>query len=215
MRLFVQAAQRVEPALVPAVEAASIVDICRQVEGLPLALELAAAWTRVLSCDAIAAELRQGTELLHAVDAAHPARHASIEVVFDQSWRLLGAAERDALSRLSVFHGGFSPEAARAVAGAPLPVLGALADKSLLRKEESRIYLHPLVQQLAAARLGESDRRMPQHKRLTPRTFIGCWRNSSPWPKRAIVMALQRSMSSSRTAGARGLGRSSTSQAMR
>ena len=155
VRLFVQAAQRVEPALVPAVEAASIVDICRQLEGLPLALELAAAWTRVLSCDAIAAELRQGTELLHAVDAAHPARHASIDVVFDQSWRLLSQIERDVLSRLSVFHGGFSSEAARAVTGAPLPVLGALADKSLLRKDGPRIYLHPLVQQLAAARLGD------------------------------------------------------------
>ena len=155
VRLFVQAAQRVEPALVPAVEAASIVDICRQLEGLPLALELAAAWTRVLSCDAIAAELRQGTELLHAVDAAHPARHASIDVVFDQSWRLLSQIERDALSRLSVFHGGFSAEAARAIAGASLPVLGALADKSLLRKEGPRIFLHPLVQQLAAARLGD------------------------------------------------------------
>jgi len=157
VRLFVQAAQRVEPALVPAVEAASIVDICRQLEGLPLALELAAAWTRVLSCDAIAAELRQGTELLHAVDAAHPTRHASIDVVFDQSWRLLTEIERDVLSRLSVFHGGFSSEAARAVAGAPLPVLGALADKSLLRKDGPRIYLHPLVQQLAAARLGDGQ----------------------------------------------------------
>ena len=155
VRLFVQAAQRVEPTLVPAVEAASIVDICRQLEGLPLALELAAAWTRVLSCDAIAAELRQGTELLHAVDAAHPARHASIDVVFDQSWRLLSQIERDALSRLSVFQGGFSAEAARAIAGASLPVLGALADKSLLRKEGPRIFLHPLVQQLAAARLDD------------------------------------------------------------
>jgi predicted ATPase/DNA-binding SARP family transcriptional activator len=154
VRLFVQAAQRVEPTLVPAVEAASIVDICRQLEGLPLALELAAAWTRVLSCDAIATELRQGTELLHAVDAAHPARHASIDVVFDQSWRLLSQIERDALSRLSVFHGGFSAEAARAIAGASLPVLGALADKSLLRKEGPR-FLHPLVQQLAAARLDD------------------------------------------------------------
>ena len=89
VRLFMQAAQRVEPALVPAAEAASIVDICQQVEGLPLALQLAAAWTRVLSCEAIAAELRSGTELLHATDAAHPPRHASLEVVFDHSWRLL------------------------------------------------------------------------------------------------------------------------------
>ena len=154
-RLFVKAARRVEPALVPSVEAASIVDICRQVEGLPLALEIAAAWTRVLSCEAIAAELRQGTELLRAVDPARPARHASIEVVFDQSWRLLTAIERDALSRLSVFRGGFSAEAARAIAGASLPVLGALADKSLLRRDEARIHLHPLVHQLAAARLGD------------------------------------------------------------
>jgi len=159
VRLFVQAAQRVEPALIPAVEAASIVDICRQLEGLPLALQLAAAWTRVLSCDAIAAELHRGSELLRTTDAAHPARHASIELVFEQSWRLLSAIERDALSRLSVFHGGFSAEAARAIAGASLPVLGALADKSLLRKDGARIFIHPLVQQLAALRLGDGEAR--------------------------------------------------------
>ena len=153
VRLFVQAAHRVEPALSPMIEAAAILDICRQVEGLPLALELAASWTRVLSCEAIAAELRKGTELLHAVDATQPSRHASIEVVFEQSWRLLSAVERDALARLSVFRGGFAPEAARAVAGASLPVLAALADKSLTRKVEARIHLHPLVQQLAGLHL--------------------------------------------------------------
>jgi predicted ATPase/DNA-binding SARP family transcriptional activator len=152
-RLFVKAARRVAPALVPENEAAAIVDICRQVEGLPLALELAAAWTRVLTCDAIAAQLRQGMELLRAADPAQPARHASMELVFDESWRLLTPVERDALARLSVFHGGFTAEAARAVAGAPLPVLGALADKSLLRKEAGRLHMHPLVQHLAAARL--------------------------------------------------------------
>ena len=165
VRLFIQAAQRVEPALVPSVEAASIVDICRQLGGLPLALELAAAWTRVLSCDAIAAELRQGTELLRAADAAHSPRHASIDIVFEQSWRSLSPVERDSLSRLSVFRGGFTAEAARAIANARLPVLGALADKSLLRKQEARIFMHPLVQQLAELRLHESD-----HRESTERT---------------------------------------------
>jgi predicted ATPase/Tfp pilus assembly protein PilF len=159
VQLFVRAARRVEPALVPAVEAASIVEICRQVDGLPLALQLAAAWTRVLSCDAIAAELRQGTELLRAVDATHPARHASFEVVFDHSWRMLTAIERDVLARLAVFRGGFAVEAARAVAVASLPVLGALADKSLLRKDGARLFLHPLVHQLAAVRLGSGAAR--------------------------------------------------------
>ena len=162
-RLFVRAAQRVEPGLVPSVEAASIVEICRLVEGLPLALELAAAWTRVLSCNAIASELQQGTELLQEVDAAHPPRHASFQVVFDQSWRMLSGIERDALARLSVFHGGFSAEAARAIARAPLPVLGALADKSLLRKDGARIFLHPLVQQLAALRLTDGAAEAATH----------------------------------------------------
>lgn len=158
-RLFIAAAQRVEPSFAPATEATAIVDICRQLDGLPLALELAAAWTRVLPCEAIAAELRAGTELLRADDATHPPRHASMEVVFEQSWQRLVPAERDTLARLSVFRGGFQVEAARAVAGAALPVLSALADKSLLRKDGSRLALHPLVQQLAAHKLGEAQHR--------------------------------------------------------
>ncbi len=158
-RLFMRAARRVTPELVPAVEAPAIVDICRQVEGLPLALELAAAWTRVLTCAEIAAELTHGTELLHAVDATQPPRHASLEAVFDKSWQLLMPVERAALARLSVFRGGFTAEAARAVARAPLPVLAALADKSLLRKDGARLHLHPLVQQFAVKRLGEGPER--------------------------------------------------------
>lgn len=155
VQLFVRAARRMEPALMAAAEHAAIVDICRQVEGLPLAIELAAAWVRVLSCEAIAEELRRGSELLRAQDASHPARHASIEQVFEQSWRRLVPAERDVLVRLSVFRGGLTIEAARAVAAAALPVLGALADKSLLHKDGTRLRLHPLVQQLAAAKLGD------------------------------------------------------------
>jgi predicted ATPase/DNA-binding SARP family transcriptional activator len=156
VRLFVRAARRVQPDLDPLAEAAAIVEICRQVDGLPLALELAAAWTRVLPCAAIAAELRSGAELLQASDAAQPARHASIERVFEQSWRLLGGRERDALLRLAVFQGGFTHEAARAVAQAPLAVLGALADKSLLRRDGERMHLHPLLQQWAARKLQAS-----------------------------------------------------------
>jgi predicted ATPase len=63
------------------------------------------------------------------------------------------------LARLSVFRGGFAPDAARAVTGAALPILGALADKSLVRKDGARLHLHPLVQQLAAQRLGDAEGR--------------------------------------------------------
>jgi predicted ATPase/DNA-binding SARP family transcriptional activator len=156
-RLFIAAARRAEPAMDPAAECAAIVDICRQVDGLPLALELAAAWTRVMRCDAIARELRHGTDLLRAANPAFPARQASLEAVFEQSWCLLGERERQALARLSVSRGGFTVEAAKAVSSAALPVLGALVDKSLLRKDGSRMSLHPLVQQFAALKLGDGQ----------------------------------------------------------
>lgn len=184
VRLFVKAARRVEPGFDPGRESAAIVDICRQVDGLPLALELAAAWVRVLSCAEIARELRQGTELLRAADARHPARHASIDAVFEQTWHRLAEAERSVLARLSVFQGGFSVDTARAVAGASLPVLGALADKSLLAKDRDRMRLHPLVQQLAALQLEargareETETRHATHfhgwlKQLEPATSRG------------------------------------------
>lgn len=162
-RLFVAAARKVMPSLSPVREAAAIVDICRQVGGMPLALRLAAAWTRVLSCGEIARELEHGTELLRAKDPSLPARHASFEEVFDRSWQLLGDREREALARLSVFRGGFTAEAARTVAGAGIPVLGALVDKSLVRREGARMQLHPLVQQLAALRLGEGPEAQAAH----------------------------------------------------
>lgn len=155
-RLFIRAAQRVEPALVPAAEAAAIAEICRLVDGLPLALELAAAWTRTMSCEAIAEELRRGTELLSTADPTRPGRHASVAAVFEQAWAHLGEAERRALAALSVFRGPFSVEAARRVAAAPPPVLAALSDRWLLRKADaSRLQLHPLVQQFAAQRLAQ------------------------------------------------------------
>ncbi|MBE7419449.1 MAG: hypothetical protein HS128_17225 [Ideonella sp.] len=160
-RLFVRAAQRVEPALQPAAEAGAIGEICRLVAGLPLALELAAGFTRVLSCAAIAAELREGTELLRAADPSRPPRQASIEAVFEHSWRHLADAERSSLARLALFHGGFTAAAARQVADASLPVLAALADKSLLRKEGERCHLHPLLQQFALQRLDAG----PDHDR--------------------------------------------------
>lgn len=162
-RLFVTAARKVAPSLSPVREAAAIVDICRQVGGMPLALRLAAAWTRVLSCGEIARELEHGSELLRATDPSLPARHASFEGVFDRSWQLLGDREREALARLSVFRGGFTAEAARTVAGAGIPVLGALVDKSLVRREGARMQLHPLVQQLAALRLGEGPEAQAAH----------------------------------------------------
>lgn len=157
VRLFERSARRVQPDFAAGAQAAAVATICRLVEGLPLALELAAAWVRVLPCADIAAELRRGTELLRASDDAQPARHASIEQVFEQSWQRLSDAERHALARLSVFRGGFDATTARRVVSTSLAVLAALGDKSLLQRDGERLRLHPLVQQLAAARLAADE----------------------------------------------------------
>ncbi len=197
VRLFVKAARRVEPGFAPGrggAEAAAIVDICRQVDGLPLALELSAAWVRMLSCAEIARELHQGTELLRAADARHPARQASIDAVFEGSWQRLAEAERAVLARLSVFQGGFAVETARAVAGASLPVLGALADKSLLSrdraKDRERMRLHPLVQQLAALQLQARGARVETETRHAQH-FHGWLQQLEPAAARGQRAALQ------------------------
>lgn len=153
VRLFIDRARQIRPAFDAQAQIADIAEICRRVDGLPLALELAAPWIRLLSCREIAAEIRAGTELLQAQDPTRPARQASIEATLAHSWRLLMPAERDALARLSVFRGGFTREAAREVAGASLPVLGSLVDKSLIQAERSRFSLHPLIQEFAESGL--------------------------------------------------------------
>lgn len=154
VRLFIRAARRVKPTFRPAAERDAIVELCRRVEGLPLALEITAAWTRVLSCAAIVAELERGTELLRAADSTRPARQASIEAVFAHSWRLLAPVERDTLARMSIFRSSVSRDTARAITGASLPVLAALADKSLLQiTRDDRCSLHPLVQRFAGEQL--------------------------------------------------------------
>ncbi|HEX9924261.1 MAG TPA: tetratricopeptide repeat protein, partial [Anaerolineae bacterium] len=137
------------PATAPAV-----IDLCRLVGGMPLGLELAASWIRTLSCAEIAAEIAQSLDFLSASRYDVPARHQSLSVVFAQSWQLLSELERQVFRRLSIFQGGLSREAAEQVAGASLPLLSALVDKSLLRRNSSGHYeIHELVRQYAAEKL--------------------------------------------------------------
>lgn len=149
--------------------AAAVTRLCQLVEGLPLAIELAAAWVRTLSPAEIADEIRRSADFLALADRDMPARHRNMRAVFDHSWALLSEAERAALARLSMFSGGCSREAAEAVAGATLPLLAGLIDKSLVRRLQTdtraRYDLHELVQQYAAARLAESGEVEPTRER--------------------------------------------------
>lgn len=159
LTLFVEHAERVDRAfqLTPEGEAI-IAEICRLVGGLPLGIELAAAWTRLLSLEEIVHELARSLDTAHLSPGTAPARHHSLRAVVDYSWQRLSAAERAALRQLAVFQGGFTREAAQHVADAQLAALANLADKSLLRRGEGgRFDIHQVIRQFAESRLHEHD----------------------------------------------------------
>jgi predicted ATPase len=127
---------------------AEVAEICRLVSGLPLAIYLAAAWTRTLTCQEIAAEIR------HSLDFLSAGEDNSIRAVFEQSWNRLSEEERAIFPRLTVFRGGFDRAAAEAVTGARLETLTRLVDKSLLRLISAGRYgLHDLLHQFGDEKL--------------------------------------------------------------
>jgi DNA-binding SARP family transcriptional activator/predicted ATPase len=153
--LFVQSARRLSSTfkLAPA-DYPAVTQICRLVGGLPLGIVLAASWTRLLTCAEIAQELERSMDFLSVTTRNAPAQHDSLRAVFDQSWELLTAGERQVLQALAIFPDTFTRQAATAVAGATLHTLSALSDKSLLRRMGvDRYSLHELVRQYAGERL--------------------------------------------------------------
>lgn len=162
VQLFLQRAQSVNPGFVFSdTEQPCVVHVCRLTEGTPLAIELAAAWLRLLSCQEIVQEIEQNLDFLTTSLRNVPERQRSLRAVFDYSWRLLSAEEQRVFRQLAVFRGGFLLEAAKQVTGASLPLLLALVDKSLLRRTETGRYSrHLLLWQYAAEKLDEA----PQEK---------------------------------------------------
>ena len=128
----------------------AIVRICELVEGLPLGIELAAAWVRTLTCEEIAKEIQKSLAFLETSARGVPERHRSIRATIEHSWRLLTPDEQKVLRQLAIFRGGFTRNAAAAVADASLANLGAFVSKSLIRRSESGRYdMHELIHQYA------------------------------------------------------------------
>ena len=128
--------------------------ICDLVQGLPLAIELAAAWTEMLSPDEILVEIQHNLDFLEQHLHGLPERQRSLRAVFEASWNLLTPQEQQAFQALSVFQGSFTRQAAQQVSGASLPDLARLVGKSLLQRLGSDRYaIHELLRQYAAERL--------------------------------------------------------------
>ena len=157
--LFIQRAKKANANFTPSPEnLPAITHICQLVEGLPLGLELAATWVRMMSLQEIADEIERNLDFLTTTTRDVPQRHRSIRAVFDYSWNLLSDAEQSALRQLAVFRGGFSRDSAESVAGVTLIQLLALVDKSLLRHisaQTSWYDFHELIRQYAEAKLQE------------------------------------------------------------
>lgn len=164
LMLFLARAQQADSSFVlDGSNRAGVVRICQLLGGMPLGIELAAAWVRTLSCDEIADEIARNIDFLELADRDATPRHRNIRAVFDHSWQLLSAAEQQLLAGLAYFRGGCTRQAAEQVAGATLPLLASLIDKSLLaRAAGGRFVLHELIRQFAAERLQQDSTRLTQ-----------------------------------------------------
>lgn len=159
VQLFVERACRVRRDFSLAEEGADVVRICQLIEGMPLAIELAASWTKTIPCAVITREIERNINFLATSLRNVPDRQRSMRAIFDQSWQLLTPQEQGAFRRLSVFQGSFDRDAAERITGASLATLSALVDKSLLRLDPNgRYQIHELLRQYAALQLAQSPK---------------------------------------------------------
>jgi predicted ATPase/class 3 adenylate cyclase len=175
LRLFEERARQVDPGFtLGEEERPHAVRICRLVGGMPLGIELAAAWVTMLPCAEIADEIERTIGFLETSMRDVPERHRSLRAAFDHSWRLLTEEQRRCFRQLSVFRGPFTREAAAAVAGADLGLLAELVAKSLVRRLElGRYELHELLRQYAADRLAEDPDEPAEVRERHARFYVG------------------------------------------
>jgi predicted ATPase/DNA-binding CsgD family transcriptional regulator len=207
IRLFAERAAAVRPGFtLGAGNTAAVVRLCRTLDGIPLAIELAAARVRALSVEQIAGRLGDQFQLLASGDRTAPPRQQTLQAAVNWSYELLTGPEQVLLRRLSVFSGWNLDMAERICAGdeipgpAVLPLLAALIDKSLVTKDgeldgAARYRLLDTIREYAAAWLAESGEEAAVRARYrdylldlvestAARAFL---RGDPPWPERVIM----------------------------
>ncbi len=155
-RLFIAAARRAVPRWQLAItEGQALVRLCRLLAGTPLALELAAAWLRVLPLSEVTTEVERNLDFLEGGLLDLPAQQDGLRAVFTHSFALLSVSQQQALARLAIFRGGFTRAAALEVTQVSHRDLLGLFDASLLRRDTStdRWLLHELIRQYAEEHL--------------------------------------------------------------
>jgi predicted ATPase/class 3 adenylate cyclase len=159
IQLFTQSARQTLPVfelndvVLPVVK-----KICFLVDGMPLAIVLAAAWIDTLSVDEIAIEIDRSIDMLETEKRDVPDRQRSVRAVIESAWNQVDPSAQTLLKRLSVFRGGFTRAGAQEAAGASLRGLSQLVDKALLRRDPNsgRYSIHELLRQYAEEQLAHS-----------------------------------------------------------
>ena len=149
----------------------TVSEICRRLDDLPLALELAAARVKALSSGQILERLEQRLPLLTGGARDLPERQRTLSATIEWSYELLTLEEQRLFARISVFRGGCTLEAAEEVAEADLDILQSLVDKSLLRHTETRFWMLETIREYAAERLEESGE-ADEHRRCHAEYFL-------------------------------------------
>jgi non-specific serine/threonine protein kinase len=188
--LFVERAAAIQPGFsLDAQNVAAVNEICRRLDGLPLAIELAAARVKVLPPQALLNRLANRLDLLRSGARDQPSRHQTLRQAIAWSYDLLEAHEQTLLRRLAVFAGGQTLEAAEAVAGSSfegdvLEVIASLIDKNLLRPDaqpdgEPRFAMLETIREFGRERLAEAGEEA-EVRRAHRRFYLGIVERASP-----------------------------------
>lgn len=193
-QLFVQSAKRARAEIqLTEQDQTAIAEICRMVGGLPLGIEIAAAWIRSMDCESIANEIRKSMDFLASTRRDMPDRQRSLRAVFESSWEKCSEAEQKTFAALSVFRGGFTREAAEQVTGGSFTTL---IDKSLVQRNEERFELHEVTRQFAQEKLSARKKARAAHAAY----YAGWARKFRKMDERESFPAMNKELENIRTA---------------
>jgi predicted ATPase len=188
VRLFADRAVAVRPDLDPTAELETIQRICAALDGLPLAIELAAARLRSLTVEEVSARLDDRFRLLSRGDRTKAPRHRTLRAVVEWSWDLLRDDERTLARRFTVFAGGATLEAVARVCGLPVDevdeLLADLVDKSLVEDSAGRYRMLDTIKVFCAERLAEAGERESTHTAYVT-YFLGLTETAEPYLRQA------------------------------
>lgn len=172
IQLFIRSAQRVQTQFsLTQANLASVTRICRLVEGMPLAIELAAVWVDTLTTDGIADEIARNSQFLEMQSHDIPEWHRSMWITFQSSCDRLETEERISLGHIAIFSADFTYSAPQAVAGITLRTLQRLISKSLLNHQPDRRYhMHSLLRQYLTNQLSEAE--LKENRRVYSQYYL-------------------------------------------